>query len=251
MIDSHCHLDFEAFDADRQEVIASCVRQGIQAILIPGVKASAWHKQLQIAKSSNYLFAALGLHPFFLNSFEPQHISELEKLLRCELVLAVGEIGLDFAIDIAPKLQQQVFIQQLELAQQFDMPVIVHHRQSHNDLIRLLKLHHPPKGGVIHAFSGSMQVADSYIQLGFKLGVGGGITYERAKKTRAVFQQLALEHLLLETDAPDMPISGYQGQRNTPERLPVILQQLAELRQEPAGYIQQQTTQNFQQLFGC
>ena len=94
-----------------------------------------------------------------------------------------------------------------------------------------------------------MQIAQEYIRLGFKLGVGGGITYERAKKMRKVFQQLPLEHLLLETDAPDMPVSGYQGQRNTPERLPLILQQLADLRQEPAEVISQQTSENFRQLF--
>ena len=249
MIDSHCHLDFAAFELDRQQVIDTCTQLGVEAILIPGVEASAWQQQLQLVQSSSYLHAALGLHPYFLKSFQPQYIQQLEQLLTTESVVAIGEIGLDFAIDIEPQLQQQVFVQQLELAQQFELPVIVHHRQSHNELIRLLKQYPLVRGGVIHAFSGSLQIAQEYIRLGFKLGVGGGITYERAKKMRKVFQQLPLEHLLLETDAPDMPISGYQGQRNTPERLPLILQQLADLRQEPAETISQQTSENFRQLF--
>ena len=125
------------------------------------------------------------------------------------------------------------------MAKQFQLPVILHHRKSHDIILRQLRQYQLPKGGVIHAFSGSYQQAMQYIQLGFKLGVGGTITYERAVKTRAVMAKVPLDALVLETDAPDMPICGRQGQRNSPEYLPEILAVLALLRHEPIEQITQ------------
>ena len=189
---------------------------------------------------------ALGLHPYFLKSFESLHFVELSQLLNQfqDKVLAVGEIGLDTHIDVDWKLQLQVFEQQLLIAEERMLPVILHHRNSHNELIRTLKAKKFTQGGIVHAFSGSVEVAKTYIDLGFKIGVGGGITYSRASKTRNTLAQLPINCLVLETDAPDMPLMGKQGQRNSPEYLPEIFESLLSLRTETKQQLLQACYQN-------
>lgn len=252
MIDSHCHLDFPCFDADRQQILANCQAKSIHTILIPGTQASAWDRQISLCKDKPQLAYALGLHPYFLAHYQAEHIGQLADLLLVNKnqVLAVGEIGLDFAIGVDKGLQQEVFERQLCLAETHKLPVILHHRHSHNQIIRTLKRLPVSRKGVVHAFSGSLYEAQTYIELGFKLGIGGTITYPRAKKTREVVGQVPLSCLLLETDAPDMPPIGTQGQRNTPENLGLILDVLQELREEPLELINQTCEQNFYDLFG-
>lgn len=252
MIDSHCHLDFPCFDADRQQILVNCQAKNIRTILIPGTQASAWDRQISLCNDNPQLMFALGLHPYFLAHFQEEHISHLGDLLLAnkEQVRAVGEIGLDFVIEVDKGLQQGVFERQLQLAELHKLPVILHHRQSHNQIIRTLKGFPVSRGGVVHAFSGSLHEAKTYIELGFKLGIGGTITYTRAKKTREVIAHVPLSCLLLETDAPDMPPMGLQGQRNTPENLGLILEALQDLRDEPLELISQACEQNFHDLFG-
>lgn len=251
MIDSHCHIDFSQFDCDRAEVASRAKALGVNTILIPGTRAQDWPKQITLAINIPIFKFALGLHPYFLNEYQPEHMLLLDELLHSHQtqVVAVGEIGLDKAIAIPMQLQQQLLEQQVALANKHNLAVILHHRQSHNELIRCLKSHPVLRGGVVHAFSGSMQEANTYIELGFKLGIGGLITYPRAQKTRNVVAKLPLETLLLETDSPDMPLSGRQGQRNSPEYLPEVLEVLSQLRAESKLQIEQATTDNFNQLF--
>ncbi|MFT5838956.1 MAG: TatD DNase family protein [Flavobacteriales bacterium] len=201
---------------------------------MPGTQASQWQKQIDLCFLYPQLRFSLGLHPYFLNSFKPAHLVKLINLLDQyqNKVLALGEIGLDSHIDVDWKLQIHVFEQQLQIAEKHKLPVILHHRNSHNELIRILKTSKFSLGGIVHAFSGSLQQAQTYIDLGFKIGVGGGITYSRANKTRKTIAQLPLSSLVLETDAPDMPLMGKQGQRNSPEYLPEILECLLLLRKE-------------------
>lgn len=251
MIDSHCHIDFPQFDADRTSVLEHAAKLGIHTILVPGTQARNWRNQIQLSHHFPQLKIALGLHPYFLQDFEQQDLVLLEKLILANRtqILAVGEIGLDFHISVDKGLQQDVLEKQLQLASEFDLPVILHHRQSHNQLIRTLKQYRLKRSGVVHAFSGSLQQANSYIEMGFKLGVGGTITYPRANKTRTVFANVPLESLLIETDAPDMLLMGCQGQRNSPELLPKILEELAAIRSESLVVIDLQLEQNFAQLF--
>lgn len=252
MIDSHCHLDFPEFDCDRDAVWQAARRKGLTGLLIPGTEARYFSRIQAVAQHCEDIYYGLGLHPWFLTSEHQYHLTLLQDALQasCDDTkrVALGEIGLDFAIDIEPKVQMRVFEQQLEMAQQFSLPVIVHHRKSHNDIIRLLQ-QYPSVKGVIHAFSGSAQVAQSYVQLGFKLGIGGTITYERSEKTRKAIKAIGLQHLLLETDAPAMPLSGYQGQRNSPEKLVLVAQALAQLLEVGPDTISSQTTSNFKELF--
>ena len=251
MIDSHCHLDFSCFDSDRREVLNACQANNIHTILIPGTQASAWNKQILLCQEFSQLKFSLGLHPYFLDDFQDQHLTLLADLLTANngQVLALGEIGLDFAIKVDPKVQQDVLEQQLGLAQTHKLPVILHHRHSHNELLRTLKHFPLSRGGVVHAFSGSLQEAQRYIDLGFKLGVGGTITYPRAVKTRDTIRHVPLSSLLLETDAPDMPLMGKQGERNSPENIPLVLQALQELRAEPVEQVGRACEDNFADLF--
>lgn len=246
MIDSHCHLDFSCFDHDRIEILDSCKSLGVETIVIPGTEASQWQKQIEICHHYPQLRFALGLHPYFLNRFDPVHLVKLSHFLNQykNQVLALGEIGLDAHINVDWDLQIQIFERQLAIAEEHMLPVILHHRNSHNELIRILKAKKLSTGGIVHAFSGSFQEAQTYIDLGFKIGVGGGITYTRANKTRQTISQLPLSSLVLETDAPDMPLMGKQGQRNSPEYLPEILDCLVTLRNETRHEILQACSHN-------
>ena len=239
--DSHCHLDFKVFDSDRTTVLRRCYAAGISAIMIPAVSQPLWTQLDSLLQDnrqiscSPVLYGALGLHPLFTNSHSMEDIRMLDDALQQHSlqIVALGEIGLDFW-EGSPdfKLQERFFCEQLKLAKKHELPVILHARKSHDQILKQLRSSHHKHGGIVHAFSGSEQQARQYIDLGFKLGLGGGITYPRARKTRALATNLPLDALVLETDAPDMPLNGFQGQRNTPERLPVILETLSSLRQE-------------------
>lgn len=246
MIDSHCHLDFACFDDDRQSILAQCRLSHISKIVIPGTQATSWPQLISLCQSSSQLVFALGLHPYFLQDDHEQDFVLLEELLTRHRgdVVAVGEMGLDNSLQHKAGLQEDVFNQQLSLANTYQLPIIVHHRRSHNQLIRLLKAKLPSKGGIVHAFSGSLFEAQTYIDMGFKLGVGGTITYARAAKTRDVIRQVPLSSLVLETDAPDMPLQGKQGQRNSPLNLPLVLMALQDLRRESKAEVAQVCRQN-------
>ena len=239
-------MDFADFDADRRQVIESCAQLSINKLVVPGTQANSWLKLLQLSEQYTALKPALGLHPYFLQQFNDSDFALLAQLLArySDKITAVGEIGLDYALDISHDIQMMVFSKQLSIATEFGLPVILHHRRSHNDLIKTLKQQRYEWGGIVHAFSGSLYEANTYIELGFKLGIGGVITYPRARKTREVVSQLPLSALVLETDSPDMPPQGKQGLRNNPQNLLLILDELCLLRQESREDIIVQCQQN-------
>lgn len=251
MIDSHCHFDFSVFDHDRDDILQRCITAGIKKIVVPGTQASTWSKVTSLCEKYNELEFALGIHPFFISSATEDDLRTLENRIEenRHSIVAIGEIGLDFAATETHSKQVEFFQHQLTIANKNNLPVIIHHRKSHNELIRLLKVTPIDKGGVIHAFSGSYYEAKTYLDLGFRLGVGGTITYQRASKTREVIKKLPIESLLLETDAPDMPIYGRQGQRNSPEFLPEILQALCDLKSMDKTEVVEKTSLASIQLF--
>lgn len=252
MIDSHCHFDFAEFDADRVSVWQRAENAGVKSLLIPGTELRHFDRIQRLADEFCAFYYALGLHPWFLNERSPQDLPRLENKIATHhqqrQLIAIGETGLDFAIEVPVALQEQCFCYHLELAKQFRLPVIVHHRKSHNRLIQLLK-QYPDICGVIHAFSGSEYEAKTYVEMGFRLGVGGTVTYERAKKTILAIKSVGLQHLLLETDAPSMPMMGRQGQRNSPEFLPQVVAALADIFAVSTGHVVKTTLENFCNLF--
>jgi len=249
LIDSHCHLDFSEFEDDLSSVIHRAKLQGVDAFVVPGVNYKSWDKQLKLAQRFDNVYCAVGIHPWFLNEDALIDVVKLENLLQSQSVVAVGECGLDATIDNMP-LQQQVFMAQIELANQFKKPLIVHHRKTHHLIQQCFKQTKPVHGGVIHAFSGNQIEAEKYIELGFKLGIGGGVTYERAVKTRTTVLNAGLANILLETDSPDMPLFGQQGLRNEPQNIRLIAESVAELFSSSVEQVAKVTTENTKDLFG-
>lgn len=248
LIDSHCHLDFDIFNHDRDALLARCKIKGVDDIVIPAVTAQAWESLISICHSSTMLHLALGLHPLFVDDHSPEDLTRLKQVIMQNSPCAVGEIGLDFYHSNYDKVSQiDYFTKQLKIAQQFQLPVLLHVRKAHDHVIQLLKKH-PVSGGIVHAFNGSIQQAEHYQKLGFVFGVGGAITHPKARKLRALFQQLPLSSIVLETDAPDMPLHQQESSRNTPENIPYIINILAELRPESRDEIACETTQNSQRV---
>ncbi|SFX04624.1 TatD family hydrolase [Marinospirillum alkaliphilum] len=253
LFDAHCHLDLAAFDADRDEVLQRARAVGVQEMLLPGVSAASWPRLLQLSDRDPLLFPCLGLHPLFIHEHQPQHLQQLQDLLQQRTdVVAVGEIGVDFwspALQAQATVQWQLLDAQLALAHQFDLPVVLHVRKGMDLLIQRLKKARLPRGGLVHAFSGSLQQAEQLVDLGFCIGLGGALTYPRAQRLRQVAGKLPLTALLLETDSPDMPLAGFQGQRNEPSRIPLVLNCLAEIRQMEPATLAEILYENLQRVF--
>lgn len=256
LIDSHCHIDLEQFADDRREVLVEAKRQGVSDIIVPAVTAARW-RDLQVLTSSELarlseeplLHAAYGLHPVFTHEHHPNDLIELERFLQTADVVALGECGLDFFIpDYDSEAQMRYFTAQLDLAVQYQLPVIIHARKALDLVLRELRKR-PGLRGVIHSFSGSLQQAKQLIDLGFYLGFGGPVTYTRALKLRMLVAELPLSALLIETDAPDQPDASHHGERNQPAWLPEIASCIAGLRGITVESVAETTSENAKLLF--
>lgn len=244
LIDSHCHLDVAAFDEDRQAVLVRARDAGVVGIVVPGIQASDWQGLLALCRAEAGIYPALGLHPVFLEQHQPADLSLLETELAQQQPVAVGEIGLDFQIDgLDHERQQQLFESQLLIARDAGLPVILHVRKAHDQVLATLKRIRV-RGGICHAFNGSLQQASQYRDLGFRFGFGGMLTFERSSRLRKLAVELPLDALVLETDAPDMVVSQHRGERNSPEYLPYCLAALAEVRDEDPEEVARVTTAN-------
>ncbi|WP_448548267.1 TatD family hydrolase [Thalassotalea fusca] len=254
--DTHCHLDFDSFSDTLASLLKQCGQLGISRIIVPSIGPENWHKVLKLSHhpSTVKLQACLGIHPWFLSTVDNNTLEQLQQLALAKQtdIIAIGETGIDGKIAEQQNnlsLQIEVFESQIQLANQIDKPLIVHHRQSHQILHKTLSRIKCQRGGIIHAFSGSYQQAKSYIDLGFKLGIGGTITYPRAQKTLKTVSKLPLSSLVLETDAPSMPLFGQQGKDNSPVNIPTIFAQLCTLRSESPDTVAEQLQTNVSELF--
>jgi TatD DNase family protein len=257
LIDTHCHLDASEFQADRTAVIERAAAQGVSAIIIPAVAAFNFDVVRDLAHSFQGGVYALGIHPIFVPDAQDSHLTELERRIQESLddprFVAIGEIGLDFFL---PKLkepamrekQELFYAAQLDLAERYGLPLLLHVRRSQDILLKHLR----PRGsigGIAHAFNGSFQQAQQFIDLGFALGFGGAMTFERALQIRRLATQLPMDALLLETDAPDIPPAwlgrpGEPAVRNEPGEVARIAQVLADLRGVERDHIVQASAAN-------
>ncbi|MGH8492513.1 MAG: TatD family hydrolase [Moraxellaceae bacterium] len=250
LIDTHCHFDVDDFDADRKEVAARALTAGVDTIVIPGYIAALWPKLFSVCMSikTPRLLPAPGLHPCYIAEHTHAHLAELERIVSTQLeCVAIGEIGLDYFLDELKTTelkakQQEFFRAQLALAVKYGKPVILHVRKAHQDVIRILHEMKFHEGGIVHAYSGGIEEARHYAKLGFRLGIGGPLTYDQSKRLRAVVAEMPLTSLVLETDAPDMiPLPhrepGARRTRNSPEFLPSVAQAMAELKQLPLAEV--------------
>ena len=240
-VDTHCHLDAPEFAGSLPEITLRAAAQGVSAILLPTVQASDWSLARNLAEQYGGqipgLVYTLGIHPLYINHAQEGDIATLKIHIQNSLsdprFVGVGEIGLDYFVEgLDPQRQEYFFHAQLDLAEQFQLPVILHVRRSQDAILKALRKRKVPSG-IAHAFNGSHQQAKQFIELGFKLGFGGAATYDRALQIRRLLQELPLESIVTETDAPDIPPAWLKeegGQFNEPALLPRIAKQLAEIR---------------------
>jgi TatD DNase family protein len=245
LFDSHCHLDFPEFKGKVDQIIEMCEKKGIQGIFIPGVKRDGWLRIRQISARKLICHSGLGLHPLYVDEHQDIHLHDLEMALSVGLVAAIGEIGLDFyKSDTNRELQLKYFTAQVSIAKEAHLPVVLHVRKAHDEVLLQLKKLNYANGGIVHAFNGSEVQAERYMNMGFKLGFGGAMTFPRAAKLHRLASNLPLESIVLETDAPDMPPVTCKGPYNTPLHLFDNFKSLVSLRKESAEVIAKQTTLN-------
>ncbi len=250
LFDTHCHLNVAAFDEDRMQVWQRAQEQGVRTILVPAIDAAHWDGVLALCEAQAGLYPALGLHPMFLENHQWEDIARLEEYVAAHRLLAIGEIGLDYYLHEPDRdRQRQLFEAQLAVARDARLPVVLHVRKAHDEVLSCLK-RTPVNGGTVHAFNGSEQQARQYIDKGFKLGFGGTLTWERSRKIRALARSLPLDAIVLETDAPDMVVAQHAGERNSPEYLVYCLQALSDVRDQAPEEVAQQTTANARSVFG-
>ncbi len=249
LIDSHCHLDLPAFDDDRTQVLDRARESGVKGMVIPAINAARWQALADLVSGTPDLYAAYGLHPMFMHEHDTGDIDRLRKFLDHHDAVAIGECGLDFYQGRNDADAQTLLLDaQLKIASEHDLPVILHARRALQEVTQCLKKIGGLRG-VVHSFSGSPEQARQLWDLGFHLGIGGVVTYPRAKRLRRIVADMPIEWLLLETDSPDQPLCGRQGLRNEPARLPEVLTCIAELRQETPDSVASATVINTRALF--
>lgn len=272
LTDTHCHLDLNKFDADREDVIRRALDVGVHRILIPALDMESSHAAIQLAEEHANIFAAVGFHPTDLDKWTDTSIQDIRKLVNSmPKVVAVGEIGLDYYWVKEPDrraFQHEALRQQLQLACEVNRPVVIHMREENDDwfgqasidLLEILSEWHQQlkteshplveRPGVLHSFNGNLETAQSAISLNFYIGVTGPVTYKNAEEKRQIIRQLPLDHLLIETDAPFLTPFPHRGKRNEPAFVAHIADKIAEIHMTTREQVADITTANAARLFG-
>jgi len=260
LTDTHCHLDFNRFDQDREKVIARALEAGVTRVLNPGIDLESCQAAIKLAEENEQVYAAVGVHPNSALTWNDSTLAELEALARHSKVVAVGEIGLDYYRDRAPRdLQKQVFLSQLDLAASLQLPVVIHNRQSTSELLGILvewqaklvaegsSLAERP--GVLHSYSDELPPAMEAIAHNFFIGFTGPVTFNNARELQLVATTLPIECMLIETDAPFLTPHPFRGKRNEPAHVRLVAEKIAELKQQPYNSIARETSENAARLF--
>ena len=249
IFDSHAHYDSEAFDADRKELLNALPERGVCGIINCASDMASSLTSLELADEFEFIYAACGVHPHEAEGCKDGYISVLKKLCTEKKCVAVGEIGLDYHYDFSPRdIQKTVFEQQLILAKELDLPVIIHDREAHEDTMNLLKKYTPK--GVVHCFSGSAEMAKEVVKLGMYIGLGGAATFKNARKPREVAEVVPSDKLLIETDCPYMTPVPFRGQRCDSSFIPYTAEVIAQVRGITVDEILDLTRKNANTLFG-
>jgi len=257
LIDTHCHIDFDAYDEDRDAVIQRAAENGITRILNPGTDISTSQAAIQLADQYDGFYAAVALHPNSTATWSPEAIATLEHLAAHEKVVAIGEIGLDYYWDKSPKnVQRAAFEAQLTLATKLKLPIIIHNRDASDDVLAILKawVPHLPnelkdRPGVFHSFSAPQHIADAALALGFYLGFTGPVTFKKADELRSVVAHVPLDRILIETDGPFLTPHPYRGKRNEPSYVRYVAERIASLHNIAENDFAAQSTANAERLF--
>ena len=248
IFDSHSHYDDDAFDIDRDELLCSLPAKGVKGVITAGSDLDTSKKCLDLASRYPFVFAAVGVHPHEVAEAPEDYLEQVKKLAGLPKVVSIGEIGLDYHYDFSPRpLQQERFAQQLELARELDLPVIIHDREAHADTLELLKKYRPK--GVVHCFSGSVELMQETVKLGMYIGLGGAVTFKNARHPVNVAREVPIDRLLLETDCPYMAPVPYRGKRCDSSMITTTANRIAEIRQCDVQELVNIACQNTLQLF--
>lgn len=253
LIDTHCHLDFGEFDADREEVIRRAKEAGVEYIINVGSSLENSRAAAELSKKFPAVFASAGIHPHDAKDFSPAAFNEIRKLAKTNnRVIAIGEVGLDFYRNLSPKeVQEEAFRQFIRLAKELNLPLIFHCRDAKEEFLRILtEENFSGMRGVVHCFSGDEVFLKQCLDLGLYISFTCNITYKKADNLRALVKNMPLNRLLLETDAPYLSPEGFRGKRNEPLQIKLLAEHIAKIRGANFGEIAQTTTENTKRLFG-
>ena len=251
LIDSHAHLDLPEFARDLDEVIRRAKESGVEYLFTVGTEERDWKRAIEIAHSHPSIYAVLGVHPHHAKEIDDRTYPVLKELCRSEKVKACGEIGLDFYRDLSPRdLQLRRFREQIALAKELDLPIVVHDRDAHRETLEVLKSEKAEEcGGILHCFSGDFEMAMQCIEMGFYISIPGTVTFKNAEKLQEVVKRLPLESLLVETDAPFLAPVPFRGKRNEPSHIRYTAQKVADLKGVSFETIAEVTTKNARRVY--
>ena len=250
LVDSHAHIQLSQFDQDRHDVLQRAKSAGIEQILVVGFDLKTSQQAVELAMNTENLWATVGMHPHDAKDLTNTAMDTFQRLADHPKVIALGEMGLDYYRDLSPRsIQKTAFEQQLDLAEELDMPIIVHNREAYHDILPILRSRKGRISGVLHCFSGDVDIMKQTLDIGFHIGIGGPVTYKKSDDLQTVAKQVPANRLLIETDCPWLAPQFRRGKRNEPSYVISVAERIAELRGTPAEEIGQITTQNFVTLF--
>ncbi len=249
-IDSHAHIQLSQFNSDRDAVLKRAHEAALSAILVIGFDVKTSRGAVELAEKHENIYATVGMHPHDAKDFTPDTLQTLRALATHPKVLALGEMGLDYHRNLSPRpLQKAAFEKQLDMAEELDMPIIIHNRDAYMDILPILEARRGKMRGVLHCFTGDVEVMHRSLDIQFHIGIGGIVTYPNAKDVQAVAREVPAERLLIETDCPWLAPQFRRGKRNEPAYVRAVAEKIAELRGTSIETIGEVTTRNFQQLF--
>jgi TatD DNase family protein len=252
LFDTHVHLNAEQYNEDLQEVIERAQSEGVSTMVVVGFDRPTIEKALQLCEAYDFLYASVGWHPVDAIDMTAEDLEWLKELSSHPKVVALGEMGLDYYWDKSPKdIQKEVFRNQIRLAKEVNLPIIIHNRDATADIVQILKEEDAKEvGGIMHCYSGSVEIAMECIDMNFYISLGGPVTFKNAKKPKEVAEAVPLDSLLIETDAPYLTPHPYRGKRNEPAYVKLVAEQIAELRGMSFEEVAEATTKNAKKLFG-
>ena len=250
-IDSHAHLDDERFEKDRDEVIDSLYGNDVEALLNPGADLNSSKEALDLAEKYPFIYAAVGIHPHDSKYMKEEHLDIFKEMAGNKKVIAIGEIGLDYYYDNSDRdVQRKWFREQIRLAKDLDLPYIVHNRDAHEDVLRIMKEeHYDGVRGILHCYSGSAELSREFIKLGFYISLGGPVTFKNAKAPKLVAKEVPFDKLLIETDSPYLTPEPFRGKRNEPKYVRYVAEEIAKIRNVSLDELAEKTRENFNRLF--
>lgn len=251
LIDSHAHLDDERFDGDRDILIKSLKSNKLELVINIGADFQSSINSIELAKKYDNIYASIGVHPHSASEVTEETLDKFREMAKEEKVVAIGEIGLDYYYDNSPRdLQRKWFREQLKLAKELDLPVIIHSRDATQETFDIIKeAQDGSLRGVLHCFSGSVEVAMEYIKLGFYISIGGTVTFKNARVVKEVAEAVPLDKLLIETDCPYLTPEPYRGKRNEPMFVKYVAQKIAEIKDINFEELAKATNKNTKELF--